>query len=71
MVATGTFCPLQNYLLLNYLLLIAKIHIWDCRSNCVRPYIEGFQFKIKIKYEIDREIYCYQNPLLLLPRDII
>ena len=48
---------------LNYLLLIAKIHIWDCRRNRVRPDIERFKFKIKLKYEIEKYIATKNHDL--------
>ena len=51
------------YPLLNYLLLIAKIHIWDCRRNRVRPDIERFKCKIKLKYEIEKYIATKNHDL--------
>ena len=36
--------------LLNYLLLIRKIHIWDCRRTHAHANIEGFKVKVKINY---------------------
>ena len=39
-------CPL-----LNYFLLVARIYLWDCRINQIRPNINGFKAKILIKYE--------------------
>ena len=36
-------CPL-----LDYLLLIAKIYLWDCRSNATSPNIVGFKNKAQI-----------------------
>ena len=38
-------CPL-----LNYFLLVARIYLWDCRRNQIRPNINGFEAKILIKY---------------------
>ena len=55
---TTTPCPL-----LIYLLLTAKIHIWDCRRNRVRPDIEIFKFKIKLKYEIEKYIATKSHDL--------
>jgi len=51
-------CPL-----LNYLILIGKVYIWDCRRKCVRPYIEGFILKIKTKYQIEKYIATKNNDL--------
>ena len=39
-----TKCPL-----LNYLILIGKLHLWDCRKKQVIPNMEGFKFKVRIK----------------------
>ena len=38
-------CPL-----LNYLLLIAKIYLWDSRKNRTFPNIFGFKVKTELKY---------------------
>jgi len=39
-------CPL-----LNYLLLIAKIYLWDCRRTQILPNITGFKLEVKNKFE--------------------
>lgn len=54
--------------LLNYLILIGKIHIWDCRRKSVRPYIEGFKLKIKIKYQVEKYISTKYNDLVTFYR---
>ena len=38
-------CPL-----LNYLLLIGKLYLWDCRRSNKLPDIAGFKVKVNIKY---------------------
>ena len=43
--------------------VLAKIHIWDCRRNRVRPDIERFKFKIKLKYEIEKYIATKNHDL--------
>ena len=43
-------------LLLNYLILIRKIHIWDCRRTHAHPSIESFKLKVKIYYQTERNI---------------
>ena len=55
---TASSCPL-----LNYLILIGKIYIWDCRRKGVRPNLEGFKFKIKIKYQTEKYIATKNNDL--------
>ena len=42
-------CPL-----LNYLLLIAKLYVWECRTNQIHPSLTAFNAKIKIKYETEK-----------------
>ena len=48
-------CPL-----LNYLILVAKSYIWDCRRNLSPPVINAFTLKAKIKYETEK-IVCVNN----------
>ena len=52
-------CPL-----LNYLILIGKLYIWDCRRKGIHPYIEGFKQKIKINYQTEKYIASKNNDLL-------
>ena len=51
-------CPL-----LNYLLLTAKIYIWDCRRTHTSPNINGFKLKVKTKYETEKYIYIKNSKL--------
>ena len=44
-------CPL-----LNYFLLVARIYLWDCRRNHIRPNINGFKAKILSQYETESYI---------------
>ena len=56
-VITGilyTNCPLLNYLI--YLILIAKLYLWDCRSNQTLPVITAFSSKVKRKVW-NRKVY--------------
>ena len=52
-------CPL-----LNYLILMRKLYIWDCIRKCIHPYIEGFKQKIKIHYQTEKYIASKNNDLL-------
>ena len=47
-----------DYPLLNYLILVAKLCIWDCRRNLTPPSINTFKLKAKIKYETEKFI-CF------------
>ena len=49
-----------NYCLLNYLILVAKLYIWDCRRNLTPPIISAFKLKVKLKYETEKLI-CAKN----------
>ena len=49
----------RPYPLLNYLLLIAKMYVWDCRRNTTSPNIVGFKNKAQIKYET--ELFIARN----------
>ena len=53
-----TKCPL-----LNYLILIGKLHLWDCRKKQVIPNMEGFKFKVRIKYQVEKYISSENNKL--------
>ena len=46
-------CPL-----LNYLILIGKLYIWDCRRKRIHPYIEGFKQK-RQKSTLPQKITIY------------
>ena len=50
-------------LLLNYLILIEKIHIWDCRRTHAHPNIESFKLKVKIYYQTEINIASTNNDL--------
>ena len=53
-----TECPL-----LNYLLQIAKIYLWDCRRTQILPNITGFKLKVKNKFETEKYV-CMKNNTL-------
>ena len=52
-----------SYPLLNYFILIGKVHIWDCRRKHVWPYIEGFILKINTIYKMEKYIATKNNDL--------
>ena len=54
----NTKCPL-----LNYLLLIAKIYLWDCRRTQILPNITGFKLKVKNKFEREKYVCTKNNSL--------
>ena len=49
--------------LLNYLLLLGKIYLWDCRRNKELPNVRGFKFKVNLKYETEKYICTKNNNL--------
>ena len=49
--------------LLNYLLLIAKLYLWDCRRTSMLPEIIGLKHNIKNKYEFDKYVSIKNNTL--------
>ena len=51
-------CPL-----LNYLILIGKLYLWDCRRKQVLPKIEGSKFKVRINYQVEKYISTKNNKL--------
>jgi len=51
-----TKCPL-----LNYLLLIAKICLCDCRRTQILPNITGFKIKVNSKFETEKYVCVCVN----------
>ena len=49
-------CPL-----LNYLLLIGKLYLWDCRRSNKLPNIAGLKVKVDIKYQIEKYVCTKDN----------
>ena len=60
-VLIGVLTP--GCLLLNYLLLLGKIYLWDCRRNKELPNVRGFKFKVNLKYETEKYICTKNNNL--------
>ena len=56
-------CPL-----LNYLLLIGKLYLWDCRRSNKLPDIAGFKVKVDIKYQIEKYVCTKNNKLAKFER---
>ena len=54
-------CPL-----LNYLLIIAKLYLWECRRNQTFPNVMAFKFKVQLKYETELYIACTSNNMNFL-----
>ena len=46
--------------LLNYLIIIGKLYLWDCRSQ-ILPNIYGFKKKIAVKYETEKYISLHSK----------
>ena len=51
-------CPL-----LNCLLLIGKLYLWDCRRSNKLPDIAGFKVRVDIKYQIEKYVCTKNNKL--------
>ena len=49
--------------LLNYLLLVAKLYLWDCRRTNILPEITGLKHKVKTKFEIEKYVNVKNNTL--------
>lgn len=52
-----------NCLLLNYLILIAKLYLWDCGRNQTLSIITAFSSTVKIKYETEKYICVKTNKM--------
>ena len=55
---TRSKCPL-----LNDLISIGKLYLWDGRKKQVLPNIEGFKFKVRTKYQVEKYISTKNNKL--------
>ena len=42
--------------LLNYFIIIGKLHLWDCRRDNKHPNFQRFKVRLKLKYEIERYV---------------
>ena len=54
-------CPL-----LNYLLIIAKLYLWDCRRSQTLPNVMAFKSKVQLKYETELNIARSSNNMRFL-----
>jgi len=52
-ILTENACRLLQ--LLNYLIIIGKLYLWDCRGKQILPNIYGFRAKIIAKYETEKK----------------
>ena len=49
--------------LINYLLLIAKLYLWDCRRTNMLPEIVSLKHKVKTEFEIRKYVNVKNNTL--------
>ena len=42
--------------LLNYFIIIGKLHLWDCRRDNKHPEFQRFKVRLKLKYEIEHYV---------------
>ena len=47
--------------LLNYIIMIGKLYLWDCRRSQILPNIYGFKKKIAVKYETEKYISLHSK----------
>ena len=47
--------------LLNYLFILAKLHIWNCRKRRVRPNLEIFKAMLEVKYRTEMYLASKNN----------
>ena len=47
--------------LLNYLIILGKIYLWNCRKNNIIPLFLPFEDVVKRKYEIEKLIASQSN----------
>ena len=49
-----TGIPTKECPLLNYLIILGKLHLCECRGRKELPNIQGFRKKVKLKYETEK-----------------
>ena len=47
--------------LLNFIIIIGKLYLWDCKRDQRYPNLQRFKVKLKMKYEIERFISLKNN----------
>ena len=58
---TDTECSLFNYLI-----VLGKLHLWNCRRNNSLPFFSSYKELVKRKYETERHIAAkYNNSKML------
>ena len=58
---TDTKCPLFNYLI-----VLGKLYLWNCRRNNSLPFFSSYKELVKRKYETERHIAAkYNNSKML------
>ena len=59
--ATDTKCPL-----LNYLIVLGKLHLWNCHRTNSLPFFPSYKQLVKRKYKTERHIAVkYSNMKML------
>ena len=56
---TDTKCPLFNYLI-----VLGKLHLWNCRRNISLPFSSSFKELVKRKCEVECHIAAKDNKML-------
>lgn len=46
-----------------HLIIISRYSLWDCRETKLSPSVNGFRFKLQIKYETEKYIATKDNIL--------
>ena len=58
---TDTKCPLFNYLI-----VLGKLHLWNCRRNNSLPFFSSYKELVRRKYETERHIAAKYNNVKML-----
>ena len=53
---TDTKCSLFNYLM-----VLGKLHLWNCRRNNYRPFFPSYRERVKRKYKTECHIAAKYN----------
>ena len=59
----GMFNIGDDFIILNHLILTAKLYIYSCKLNNVHPILRVYKAKVKAVYQVEKKIASRRNKL--------
>ena len=63
-VIFGVFNVVEDFHILNHIILLAKCYIYSCKLNIIRPFLKVFIAKVKETCQIEQKIAATGNKLV-------